>query len=189
MNTYRQRFKSVEQRFREKVGAPTTTGCTEWLCGRFASGYGQFSDQGKNRRAHRVAWELAHGPIPDGLVVCHKCDNPACVNVGHLFLGTNNDNVQDRNAKGRQNCSRGEHHGSRLHPERVPRGEQNGSAKLPEQSVLEIKAMLAQGAMGTDLARRFSVSTSTISNIKTGKGWKHLGHHLNPPTNARQAET
>lgn len=77
------------------------TPCIEWQGGRDRDGYGTTLYQGKKQRAHRVAWQRIHGPIPDGLNVLHKCDNPPCVNVGHLFLGTQRRNVEDMMAKGR----------------------------------------------------------------------------------------
>lgn len=75
--------------------------CIEWAGARNRQGYGITYKDGKGRRAHRVAWEEANGPIPEGLFVCHSCDNPPCVNSEHLFLGTPNDNVQDMLRKGR----------------------------------------------------------------------------------------
>ena len=80
------------------------TGCHLWIGGADPDGYGVISRQGrrgKQERAHRVAYELFVGPIPDGICVLHRCDTPACVNPEHLFLGTNLDNVRDRDAKGR----------------------------------------------------------------------------------------
>jgi hypothetical protein len=93
---------SLEERFASKL-VPAANGCIEWGASRFPQGYGQIKVNYQNRKAHRVAWELAHGPIPDGLVVCHRCDNPPCCNVDHLFLGTHSDNTRDMHAKGRAN--------------------------------------------------------------------------------------
>lgn len=78
------------------------TPCVEWQGGRDKDGYGQTVVGGRKQRAHRVAWERIHGPIPAGMKVLHKCDNPPCVNPGHLFLGTQADNVRDCWDKGRQ---------------------------------------------------------------------------------------
>lgn len=74
-------------------------GCWEWSGLRSARGYGRFGHD--SRRAHRIAWELTFGPVPDGLLVCHTCDNPPCIRPEHLFLGTDADNARDMVAKGR----------------------------------------------------------------------------------------
>lgn len=92
------------------------TPCVEWTGRRDKKGYGHTWFRGKPERAHRVAWIKERGPIPPGMCVCHTCDNPACVRADHLFLGTNNDNVQDKVRKGRQYRKP-----SRLTPEQVLR--------------------------------------------------------------------
>ena len=79
----------------------TPSGCIEWTGTRTRGGYGSIKVDGAMRRVPRVAWALAHGPIPEGMHVLHKCDNPPCCNVEHLFLGTNADNIADRIAKRR----------------------------------------------------------------------------------------
>ncbi len=93
-------FDFMIDRFNSKA-ALGENGCLEWSASKSSAGYGQFWVNGRSRQAHRVAYELHHGRIPEGLFVCHKCDNPPCVNPDHLFLGTANDNNQDKMRKGR----------------------------------------------------------------------------------------
>ena len=92
--------KTTEERFWEKV-AKLRSGCWEWTAACSSYGYGTFFFEGRNQPAHRVSWVLHRGPIPDGLLVCHTCDNPPCVNPAHLFLGTHQDNAEDKVKKGR----------------------------------------------------------------------------------------
>jgi hypothetical protein len=87
-------------RFWSKVAKGADDACWLWQAGRFKSGYGAFAMRPHTKRAHRVAWELVNGPIPDGLHVLHECDTPPCCNPAHLFLGTHADNMRDRQSKG-----------------------------------------------------------------------------------------
>lgn len=107
-------------------------------------------------RAHRAAWRLCRGPIPDGLFVLHHCDNPPCVNPDHLFLGTHADNAKDRTMKGR---SRG------------PRGELSGRTSLTVADVLAIRGRLASGESQSSVAASFSVSASCIAGIGRRQRW------------------
>lgn len=103
-----------------------------------------------------MSYELHHGDIKDGLYVCHRCDNPVCVNPEHLFLGTSAENSADRDAKGRHITHR---------------GSDNVSAKLTEEDVIAIRASDGKGIV---LAAYYGVSPSRISEIRTGKKWRHV---------------
>ena len=151
-------YATPEERFWEKV-EKTENGCWEWTAGKFNAGYGQFAVNGKHQLAHRFSYELTYGEIPDGLFVCHRCDNPPCVNPEHLFLGTHADNMADRNEKGR-----------------VSKGEEHYYSKLTEENVLEIRQRVASGKWGikSKLAKEFGVSNPQISDIVNRKKWKHV---------------
>jgi hypothetical protein len=135
--------------------------CWNWKGAKDLDGYGFIkSKEGPQLRAHRAMYELHYGAIPPGLVVCHKCDNPSCVNPDHLFAGTPKENTQDMLAK-----SRG---GDR-------RGTKNGVAKLTEQQVLEI---YASSWPTVRIAATYKISDATVYAIKNGRAWAWLtGHH------------
>lgn len=107
-------------RFWSKACVLDESECWEWQGSRNWQGYGWAQPSGKNRGAHRVAWLLTHGSIPDGLWVLHHCDNPPCVNPSHLFLGTATDNERDKVRKGRHHRQRGCHPWQQQGPVRTP---------------------------------------------------------------------
>lgn len=155
-----------------RVAPEPNCGCWLWL-GNSATGiYGTISIKGKCRLAHRAFYERFAGPITTGMQVLHRCDVPRCVNPDHLFLGTNLDNIRDRMAKGRKRTGHKirKHHG----PVTLPRGDRNPMAKLTETEVFEIRAACASGEAHPSVARRFGVSSSLVSMIKTRKIWAHL---------------
>ena len=152
--------------------------CWEWTAFKNDDGYGKFRVADKPLFAHRISWMIARGPIPHngsshGICVCHRCDNRACVNPLHLRLGTHTDNMRDMENKGRQ--ARGDNSGSRLHPEKRPRGESHARAKLTSCQVVEIRTVYASGGIRQkQLAARFGVSETLIYNIISRKLWKHI---------------
>jgi hypothetical protein len=151
-----------------------TGDCWIWGGSLFKStGYGCFSERGKARGAHRVAWELTNGPIPEGLSICHKCDNRPCVRPDHLFLGTNKDNMADAAAKGRMRS--GDRHPARVRPDYLPRGTGHGMHKLTEASVAEMRRLYALGGVSQpELARLHGVSQATINDMLLCKTWRHV---------------
>lgn len=139
--------------------------CWNWLgyLNADRGGYGRIEIDGHFTYVHRYSWMLAHGPIPDGLYVCHHCDNPACVNPDHLFLGTNQDNLADMTAKGRRRYGT-----SHLV------GESNGMSRLTEADVLLMRDLRRSGALQKDLAAAFGVAQMTVSRAVRGESWPHL---------------
>jgi hypothetical protein len=125
----------------------------------------------KRYRAHRFAFLLLHGDIPNDLLVLHTCDNPICVNPAHLYLGTHQDNMDDKVRRGRQ--AKGATHGSKTKPESIPKGERNGGAKLTPSDVRQIRRLFKAGCSSQkELARKFSVSPSQIYNIVSNRCWR-----------------
>lgn len=139
---------------------PELGNCWEWIRPVSKRGYAQFRVDTIKTGAHRFSWELVNGKIPDGLFVLHKCDNRKCVNPNHLFLGTNQDNMNDRNFKNRQ---------AKL------RGELNGVSVLKDKDILEIRNKYEkEGIIQSELARMYSVTPQHIWQIVHYKQWKHI---------------
>ena len=148
--------------------------CWLWLAGRDTCGYGFFWFKGTHH-AQRIAWELTNGAIPDGMLVCHHCDNPGCVNPAHLWLGTQKDNMRDMLRKGRGNKASGERNGRYTHPARSARGERSGRAKLTEEIVCESRRRYINGEINiSKLAREHGVNRDTMADAIKGKTWKHI---------------
>ncbi len=148
--------------------------CWLWQEGTDSDGYGKCRVPGfSERRAHRIAYMLTYGPIPDGLWVLHKCDTPRCCNPAHLFLGTVVDNTADMTAKGR--VARGDRHSSRTHPERIRRGECCSFAKLTAENVRLIRTAYARGGVKyATLAEQYGVSPATIGKVIRKTQWAHV---------------
>ena len=147
-------------RFWEKVD--TSGGedsCWNWTNGKDEKGYGKFWFIDDTIGAHRFSWYLANGKIQlDASHICHKCDNPSCVNPNHLFAGTCIDNVLDMMIKGRMLI-----------------GEKCGASKLSEEEVCQIRILYAMGnTTSRKLGKQFNVGKSTILRILRGKTWSHL---------------
>jgi len=156
------RYRGIPEKDRFWLYVRKSDECWEWIGGKDRDGYGIFtikldSKKRKATRAPRVAWILTNGEIASRMCVCHKCDNPGCVNPDHLFLGSAADNNLDKIRKGRH---------------RYAKGMDVGHAKLTEDQVLEI---LKDPRPYTEISADYEVTALTIRDIKQRKSWKHLG--------------
>lgn len=157
-------LKSPEERLWESV--EKTDGCWIWHGYTSPAGYGQIGIGNKLEFTHRLSWEIANGPIPDGMVICHHCDNPACVRPDHLFLGTLADNNHDMKLKGRiRNAG----------TLGLNYGEANGNSRLTREDVIAMRSAYdSEGKTFTDIANEYNVSISTASRIVQRVSWKHV---------------
>lgn len=121
-------------------------------------GYSTIKIDGKTYQRHRTTWELFYGPIPEGMYICHHCDNKKCCNIKHLFLGTQQDNVDDYNSKGLRNV----------------KGTRNSSAKITEEDVVEIRRLYSKGLTQANIGFMFGIRQGHISRIVRGENWSHL---------------
>lgn len=148
---------TLDDLFNKCVPEPNT-GCHIWLGATAPTGYGRTWFRKKTITTHRVAYLLAHGEIPDGMVVCHRCDVTSCCNPAHLFLGTQAENLLDMRRKGRAND---------------PHGERHPRSKLSDADAAAIRAAVAGGARMKDLARQYGIAECTISNLCAGRFRQH----------------
>lgn len=139
----------IKQRFWSKVNKRGDSECWEWQRGRHPNGYGACKIAGiSTNKAHRIAWILTRGQIPEGLYVCHRCDNPPCCNPNHLFLGTQKDNIMDNVLKGRQH------------------------KKLSEKDIIEIRRKCTiEGVSQAKIAKQFDLCRQAVSQIVAGERW------------------
>ncbi len=178
---------SLEERFWSKVGVRGPDECWEWAAYVRPDGYGGFRFGGREVHAHRAAFFLTNGYLPEsGRVVRHTCDNRQCCNPAHLLEGSHQDNMDDAVARGRmprgeahyshsypERVASGDANGSRTHPERVARGERNGQSKLSRSAVAYIRERYSAGGISQrELAREVGVDQSLISYIVRGKIWR-----------------
>lgn len=146
----------------------TPNGCHEWQGAKSNFGYGRVVYDGEVVSTHRLAYQLAYGPVPEGLFILHQCDNPPCCRPDHLFLGTGYDNVQDMKKKGRMR------HG--VAPIEMRRGEMSSKAKLTNAKVVEMRKRYAIGGITLkEISSEFGISQATASLAINRKTWGHVG--------------
>lgn len=148
----------VTERLWARVEVQGPDDCWEWTGFRNASGHGQISiGNHRARGPHRIAWESVNGPIPEGLYVCHTCDNPPCCNPSHLFLGTCADNLADMRTK-----------------DRHARGIRVPNAVLTDADVVEMRRAARDGESVRSIASRYGVVIRTARSAVNGRNWKHV---------------
>lgn len=173
--TPEQRLARFEQKYTR-----ADTGCWIWHAAT-NMGYGRFWMPEGPQRAHRMAWVFYRGSIPADKIVCHKCNNPLCVNPDHLYLGTPKTNAEDTIRAGHHGAwrrpdriARGSRNGSVRHPESRPRGSQHPKARLSEMQVQQIRSAARAGKTHGVIAARFGVSRSRVTMIVNRQAWAHV---------------
>jgi hypothetical protein len=152
-----EQFEYMKNSFYKKI--IKKEGCWDWSVGRTGSGYGVIYLGRNQKLIHRVSWLIHHGEIPKELWVLHKCDNPICSNPDHLYLGTPQQNTNDKIARGRLN---------------LKYGEDRSHSKLKNYQAKEIKEKLLKGIHEKELSKEYSVHVNTIRDIKMGRRWQFL---------------
>jgi hypothetical protein len=160
-NKIRNKILTNIEPVKRETAVPVIGPCWEWQKYRNPEGYGRINVDGKILLAHRTAFELFDRPIPEGMHVLHRCDNPVCCNPAHLFLGTVKDNMRDMFEKGRGK------------PGWVP-GSKNGMSKLTESDIPEIFKLRGEGKSQRAIADAFGACQQHISDILNRKAWKHV---------------
>lgn len=151
--------KSVQDRLLAKVEVDPVTGCWNWTAATNAAGYGVLALGGKyggSGLAHRVAYQLFNGPIPDAHLVCHACDNPSCVNPDHLFTGTHQANMDDMVAKTRH---------------------AHGATSYAKLTIEQVRAIKTDTRSQSAIAADYGLSQQHVSDLKLGKRWRHFNPH------------
>lgn len=156
------------QRFFEQIDKNGPNGCWLWTGAKYRGGYGHMGMNGKNTKVHRFSYEHFVGPIPAGLIVRHKCDNPCCVNPEHLMTGTHKDNTNDKIARGRFRYG-------------TARGEANGRTKLTVESVMKTKEMWDTKQFTIPMiAAATGITRTNVGAIVQGRTWRHVTGYASP---------
>lgn len=150
---------SVDERFAQALPHRPDNACWEWQGRMGGSGYGTIYINGREVPAHRFTYERMVGPIPEGMILRHTCDNPPCCNPAHLIPGTNQDNIRDKVERGRA--------------QRI-QGTQQKQAKLTERDIPIIRELIAERFTDRQIAAHFGVSETAINFIRKGKHWSHV---------------
>jgi hypothetical protein len=147
----------LTSRLKADGDCPVWTGCRNW------AGYGKMSVNGKLWATHRFAYQLANGPIPEGVHICHHCDNPPCCNPRHLYAGSDQTNADDRKTRGRQRNGM-----------LIVRGEGHGMSKITDEDVREIRRLRRSGLTHAAISSRFNIGKAMVSHITNWRCWRHV---------------
>lgn len=158
--------KPLEQRLHDAIKI-NNNGCWEWVKNRNKDGYGGLRYKSKTWMAHRLSYTFYKGPIPEGMLVCHKCDNPPCINPDHLFIGNNSDNMMDAYRKGRWKGVLG-------YRKKTCKGENHWYSKFKPEIILEIRKLFKSGLRIIDICNKYNMNHATVSDICKRRSWKHL---------------
>lgn len=150
------KYDDIQTAFESNVIKKSNKECCEWIGTKNIAGYGILSYK-KHYYAHRYSYEKKHGIINEGMFVCHKCDNPSCVNPDHLFIGTPKDNSQDMANKGRSS-----------------KGEKNGTATMSNNTVIKIKELINLGMKNKEISLKLNVRADRVSSIRHSVSWKSI---------------
>lgn len=156
--------ETIKSRLLSRVVVDQTTGCWNWTGATSKFGYGRMGIDNRTYSAHRVSYQVFRGEIPEGLCVCHKCDNPPCINPDHLFLGTHSENIQDAYRKGRVLPPEGD-------MSQYKKGHKAFNRVLPDNQVVEIKRMIKAGIAPSEIARKVNVKRQVVADIKRGQAY------------------
>lgn len=148
--------------------APELGPCWVWTGAKGAWGYGRLTVKAQRKLAHRFSFEIANGPIPKGMFVLHRCDNPSCVRPDHLRMGTPKENTQDMYVRRRAALM-------------GPKGESNSHAKLTEAQVIQIRNRFSRGELIVRMAAEFGMDVTSVSKIVNGRSWRHVGGPTRKP--------
>ena len=167
------RYKNLQDKIKDNIVVDSITGCWNWIHAKFTNGYGCIVWENRTYSTHRAAYIAWKGKIKKGLYVCHSCDNKGCCNPKHLWVGTVQDNMRDRNNKNRQ--AFGDRNGTRTHPEKRKYAEDNSKSKVTADQVRNIRSRYRLGRSTTkELSEHYGLCVEQIRRIIRKEYWRNI---------------